>query len=319
MEQELKQLFSDRLKIDEPLSKHTNFRLGGPAKFLVEAKTEDELIKTVALAKENHLPYFIMGGGSNVLANDSGFDGLVIKMAFREHKIAGNTVTADAGVMSAALARATADAGLAGFEWAIGLPGTLGGAVRGNAGCFGGEMKDTVKSIKALKDGEVIEMSNENLKFGYRDSAIKWDEDLVVLSVTLELSPGDPIELKKKLDDILAKRQTTQPQGSSSAGCIFKNYDIVDDADLQRIQEKLDIPSEMIQARRVSAGWIIDQAGLKGKQVGDAQISPEHGNFIVNLGQATTSDIIQLISLAKMTVRDNFGIQLMEEVQYLGF
>ncbi|MBU1705909.1 UDP-N-acetylmuramate dehydrogenase [Patescibacteria group bacterium] len=319
MEQELLAIFGARLKIMEPLSKHTNFRLGGPAKFLVEVKTQDELIKAVSLAKENRLPYFVMGGGSNVLASDEGFEGLVIKIAMREFKITGQTVTADAGVMAAALARATAEAGLQGFEWAIGLPGTIGGAVRGNAGCFGRETKDAVKSVKALKNGEVLEMSNADLKFGYRDSAIKWDEDLVVLSATLELQPGDVAELKEKIREILAKRQTSQPQGASSAGCIFKNYEIVDDADLQRIKEKLDITPEMVQARRVPAGWVIDQAGLKGKQIGAAQISSEHGNFIVNLGNATASDVMQLISLAKMTVRDSFGIQLMEEVQYLGF
>lgn len=319
MEEQLRAIFGDRLKLNEPLAKHTNFRLGGPAKFFIEAKTQDELVQAVQLAKQNNVPYFIMGGGSNVLASDEGFDGLVIKMAMREFKIEGETVTADAGVMSAALARATAEAGLAGFEWAIGLPGTVGGAVRGNAGCFGGETKDAVKSVKVLKNGEVTEMSNADLKFGYRDSAIKWDEDIVILSVQLVLSPGNPIELKQRMQDILAKRQNSQPQGASSAGCIFKNYEIADDADLQRIREKLDIPEEMIQARRVSAGWIIDQAGLKGKQIGDAQISPEHGNFIVNLGNATASDIMQLISAAKMAVRDRFGIQLMEEVQYLGF
>lgn len=318
MIEELQQLFGDRLKENESLAKHVNYRIGGPAKYFAEVKTEEELVKAIEIAEANHLAYFILGGGSNTLASDDGFDGMVLKLAMRAHAIEGTRVYAEAGVISAALARATADAGLKGFEWAISLPGTIGGAVRGNAGCFGGEVKDVLISARILREGNVIVLSNQELSFGYRESAMKKSDD-IVLSADFELTTGNREELLQTLKDHLASRKASQPLYAGSAGCIFKNYEIQSDEELQRLQKEHDIPSEMVAARRISAGWIIDQLDLKGKTIGGAQISKEHGNFIVNLGDAAASDVVQLISLVKMKARDRFGIQLQEEVQYLGF
>ena len=315
---QLKTLFGDRLKENEPMSKHVNFRIGGPARWFAEVKSVEELEKAIALCRESGVEWFVMGGGSNTLVADEGFDGVVLKMAMREFVIEGTTVTAESGVLSVALARATADAGLKGFTWAIGLPGTIGGAVRGNAGCFGGETKERLISAKVLRDGKVIELSKVDLDFGYRESAIKHSND-TVLSATFELEPGDSEALKKQLDETLAKRKASQPLHAGSAGCIFKNYEISDDEELQRLKRDADIPTEMQKSRRISAGWLVDQLDLKGSKIGGAQISEEHGNFIVNLGDATASDVVQLIAMAKMKARNTYGIQLQEEVQYLGF
>lgn len=307
------------VKENEPLSKHTNFRIGGPARWFVEAKSEDELLDAIEFAHERSAPFHVIGGGSNTLASDEGFSGVVIQMAMRGVKIAGTTVVAEAGAMSAAVARQTAEAGLQGMEWAISLPGTIGGAVRGNAGCFGGEMRDTVTSVRLLRDGRAFDVGAEELAFGYRESSIKHSKD-IVLSVTMELKPGDAEALKAKLAATLEKRKASQPLYAGSAGCIFKNYEIGSDEDLQRLESAVDILTpEMKTSRRVSAGWLIDKLGLKGTRIGQAKISEEHGNFIVNLGGATASDVVQIISLAKTRARSEFGINLQEEVHYLGF
>ena len=310
------------IKENEPLSKHTNFRIGGPARWFVEARSEEELREAIAFAGERGVPFRVIGGGSNTLASDEGYPGVVIQMAMRGIEIQRDfspvRVVAEAGAMSAAVARQTASAGLRGMEWAISLPGTIGGAARGNAGCFGGEMKDVVRSVTVLCNGEIVERTSADLHFGYRESAIKHSND-VILSVTMEFTPGDRDELLKKLDDTLAKRKASQPLYAGSAGCMFKNYDATEE-DLQRLAKEYDVlPPEMLASRRVSAGWLIDKLGLKGTKIGNAQISPEHGNFIVNLGGATASDVAQIVALVKTRARDQVGIQLQEEVQYLGF
>lgn len=315
--QELKNIFQDRLKENEPLSKHTNFRIGGPARWFVEAKGADEIVRAIQLAEQNEIKWLVMGGGSNTLANDSGFDGLVIQLAMRDYKINGSTVVAEAGMPTSALARVTAEAGLAGFEWAVTLPGTIGGAVRGNAGCFGREMKDVVKEVLTLRDGKPIVLSVGELAFDYRESFFKHSKD-IILSVTMELSPGDAGVLKVRMDEQIAKRKAAQPFYGGSAGCIFKNYEIKDQ-ELDRLKQEADIPPEMLAKKQISTGWLIEQMNLKGKQIGGAKISEEHGNFIVNLGAAKADDVIQLISLIKMNARDRFGIQLEEEVEYFGF
>ncbi|MBI5793870.1 UDP-N-acetylmuramate dehydrogenase [Candidatus Uhrbacteria bacterium] len=318
MTEALKHIVGSRVLQDEPLSKHTNFRIGGPAKWLVEVRTVDELKSVIALANEHQVPFVVFGGGSNTLASDKGYDGIVIKIAMRTYEIHGTTVVAQAGVLSSALARATANAGLSGLTWAISLPGTVGGAVRGNAGCFGGEMKDRLVSIVVLRGGKVDKVAKVDLVFGYRESKLKHTND-IVLSATFELEQGDTQELKAELDDKLMKRKSSQPLDAGSAGCLFKNYEIQDESELQRLFQKLDIPHEMMSARRLSAGWLIDQLDLKGTQIGQAKISDKHGNFVVNLGGATADHVVQLIALIKTRVRNGLGIQLEEEVAYLGF
>lgn len=316
----LKDKFGSWFKENEPLAKHVNFRIGGPARFFVEARSTDELVTAVTMAKENALPYFILGGGSNTLVSDEGFLGLVIKAANRNVSIEGNLVTAEAGAISAAVARQTADQGLRGFEWAISLPGTIGGGVRGNAGCFGGEMKDTVQSIRILRNGQVLDLTAQELHFSYRHTALKDSahQGDVVLQATFKLTPGDREEAMKQLNDNLAGRKASQPLGSSSAGCMFKNYEVKNEEELHKVAAYAAIPEAMAKTHRLGAGWLIDQLGLKGLKVGEAQVSPQHGNFLLNTGHAKAEDIRNLISRIKAKVRDVYGIQLQEEVQYLG-
>lgn len=316
----LREMFGDRLKENEPLAKHTNFRIGGPARWYVDVKSEDELLFALNLATKEHVPWFILGGGSNTLVNDEGFNGLVIQIAMRGITIEGNQVIAEAGVLSAALARKTAEVGLAGFSWAISLPGTIGGAVRGNAGCFGGEAKDFLVSVRILSFAngawEIKEIPATAGEFGYRESWFKHSE-AIILSATYQFPNGEKEELLRSQQEYLASRKAAQPLYAGSAGCVFKNTDIPEGDVLQRLEQESDIPAEMRTSRRVSSGWLIDQLDLKGTRIGDAEISQEHGNFIVNRGKATASDVVQLIALAKTRARDRFGIALQEEVRYL--
>lgn len=312
--------FGNQFKTDEPLAKHVNFRIGGPSKYFVEAKNSQDVIDAVAYAREAGVPYFAMGGGSNTLVSDNGYDGLVIKMANRDVKIDGTRVMAEAGAISAAVARATADKGLRGFEWAISLPGTIGGAVRGNAGCFGGETKDHIESVRVLHDGQLQTLIPSELHFGYRHSIFKDAERAhdIVLDATMVLKQGDRAEAMAQLEKNLAGRKASQPLGSSSAGCMFKNFEYSDESTIEKLKEHYAIPEEMLARKRIAAGWIIDQLGLKGTRVGDAEVSETHGNFLVNKGSANADHIMQLIAIIKTKVRNEVGIQLQEEVQYLG-
>lgn len=306
---------------NEPLSKHVNFRIGGPAKLYALAKSSDEIVEAVTKAQAEDMPFVVLGGGSNILPSDNGYDGMVIQAANRSWNIDGETVTAEAGVPSAFLARKTAEAGLAGFEWAISLPGTVGGAVRGNAGCFGGETKDVVKSVEILHvtDGGVERktITNAEAQFGYRESVFKQNDD-IVLSVTLKLKHEDAATVMERLEGILAKRKTDQPAGEATAGCMFKNFEYQDESEIEKLKSAVgDIPEAFLEMRRIPAGWLIDQLGLKGQKIGGASVSEKHGNFLLNDGTATASDVVQLISLIKMKVRNTYGIQLSEEVHYL--
>ncbi len=314
--------FGDRLKKNEPLSKHVHIRIGGPADFYLEAKSSDEIAQAVEAALADGLPFAIFGGGSNTLPSDEGFRGLVIQAANRNWQIDGTGVVAEAGVLSGFLARKTAEAGLTGLEWAVSLPGTIGGAVRGNAGCFGGETKDTLVSVEVLlvTDGRVLRATckKDECGFGYRDSRFKHGHD-IILSAVFELTPAAKETGLAKIDQVLSQRKADQPSDAPSAGCMFKNFDFKDEAELAKLKERAEIPEAFLRAKRLPAGWLIEQADLKGKMIGAAKVSDKHGNFLVNLGSATASDVLQLISLIKMRIRDEYGLQLEEEVQLLGF
>lgn len=316
----LRERFGAQFKENEPLAKHVNLRIGGPADFFVEAKSSADIIDAVALAKASSTPFFILGGGSNTLVSDAGFHGLVIKTANRTMRIDGTKVFAEAGVISASIARASAEAGLTGFEWAISLPGTIGGGVRGNAGCFGGEMRDAIESVRVLRNGVVETLSNIDLKFGYRHSALKnLGNDDVILDIILSLQQGDRIEALANIDKNLAGRKASQPLGASSAGCMFKNFEWTDDASIEQLKSLVEIPINFLTAHRIPAGWIIDKLNLKGTSINDAEVSTQHGNFLLNKGHATASDIATLVDLVKKNVAEKSGIQLDEEVVRLGF
>lgn len=306
--------YPGRVLSDEPLAKHTTMRLGGKARFAFAAQSVAEVADALRAAEASGLRAVVLGGGSNVLFSDAGFDGLVIFIAFREVVFEGARVRADAGAISAGFARACAERGLSGLAWLATLPGTIGGAVRGNAGCFGGEMKDLLTDVSVLRDGEILTLPREACDFGYRESIFKHNRD-VILSATFALSQTEPEACLRDISAILAKRKATQPMGIASAGCMFKNFSFQNPQDLGTLMKAADVPPEFLAKHMIPAGWLIEQTGLKGFCIGGACVSDVHANFLTVKPGATSDHIFQLIAVVKTRVRDTLGIQLQEEVQ----
>lgn len=273
-----------------PLKGFSTFGVGGPARYFYTLDRTDDLKPLLHAAHNAHQPVFILGGGSNVLFLDEGFPGLMIRMATQECSVEGDKIVADAGVKWPTIFQCMTETGLTGLEPFQGLPGTVGGAVRGNAGCFGVEMKDFVETVLLydLKSDSLKTVDADFLEFGYRTSRLK-KEPAIVLRVVLNLEKSAPKKHSLELD-AHQNRLMHQPPGKSS-GSFFKN-------------PSPDQP----------AGQLIDACGLKGLTIGDAQISPKHANFFMNLGHATAADILALRDRAKSAVKEKFGIALEEEV-----
>jgi UDP-N-acetylmuramate dehydrogenase len=312
---------------NEPIAKYTTFKLGGPAEFFFEAKSADDAAKAVAAAKQLGIPCFVFGGGSNMLVADGGVKGLVVKMTNRGLRIEGIDVIADAGAPSGLVSMRATDAGLTGLEWMVGLPGTIGGAVRGNAGMFGGEVKDSLVSARVLRDGEDLTLTNAECQFAYRDSIIKEHRgQFVVLSATFRLAPSPDREAGKALlKSYLLEKKAKQPIEWPCAGCIFTNWRPESPEVLGEVRKYFDLGAgdeiPMTTQGTVPAGWIIDRAGLKGTTVGHVTISEKHGNFMVQDGKGTTDEVIQMIAMVKTRVRNSTHglVQLQEEVELVGF
>ncbi len=281
---------------DVPLHLHTSFRIGGPADLMVVAHTADDLAHAVNAAERIGVPWWILGGGSNILVSDAGVRGLTILNRCQRIEVqAGYRIRAESGVLLAGLARKAVQAGLAGLEWAVSVPGTVGGAVVGNAGAHGGCIADRLLSADILHpSGERITYPSSELGLTYRSSRLKTgDLPGVVLSATFQLEPEATETLRTRADTYLAYRRRTQPT-EASIGSIFRNP-----------------PGDY-------AGRLIEAAGLKGAREGQAQVSLVHANFIVNLGDATADDVLRLIRRVQRVVRGQFGIQLQPEVLFVG-
>ena len=277
------------------LAPFTTFKIGGPAKYFFRAKTIDELIQ--ALNKNAGQPLCILGGGSNVLVNDKGFDGLVIKVEIGGISIKENAVTAGAGLPLSAVIRAAVGKGLAGLEFATGVPASVGGAIWANLGCRGSDISKVLTECTVTdRQGQITMLSNTQCQFSYRNSIFK-REPLIVLDATFQLQPSDPTTLRKTMIELSNLKKQEQNVGEDTAGCTFRN------------------PPDSSK----SAAQLIDELGLKGYRIGDAMVSPTHANFILNVGQATADQVVQLISYVKQQVRDKAGVQLMEEIEYVGF
>jgi len=300
------------------LSQYTTFKIGGPAKFFIEVRDIEELKKALKYAKSNRLNFFILGGGSNVLVNDKGFDGLVIRVKFNKVEIDINIIQAEAGATLAEILKKSTDSGLTGLEWAAGIPGTLGGAIRGNAGAFNGEMEAIIDEIVCLntEDSEEIILKKEDCVFSYRNSLLKKNANFIIISAKLKLENGNVAKIQEKIQQNIMLRIKKQPKAVSSAGSFFVNPTVDNLKLIEDFEKESGLKSK---ENRIPAGWLIEKVGLKGKKVGDAMISDVQANFFVNTGQATAADLVMLISLAKQQVRDKFGVELQEEVQYLGF
>jgi UDP-N-acetylmuramate dehydrogenase len=282
------------LKENVLLSKYSTFRIGGPARYLIEVANTEDLKKAIQKALELNLEFIVIGGGSNILFSSNGYNGLVIVFkSSNTFSINDNLIEVDASISLNYLVNKLND--YIGLEWAIGIPGTLAGAINGNAGAFGGEMSESIKQVRVLeiKDRKITEkdFSKEDCKFKYRNSIFKNNSNLIIASAILELQKGKKEDINQKIKNNLSKRISKQPKGFS-IGSIFKN------------------------GEDFSTGELIEKAGLKGLQIGDAKISNEHANFIINLGNATSDDVLELIKIIKKEVKERFSIQLEEEIKF---
>jgi UDP-N-acetylmuramate dehydrogenase len=293
----------ERVRAEEPLAPYTTFKVGGPAEWFLEARSSDEIVAALRLAHAGGVRVTLLGGGSNVLVGDRGVRGLVIRPRGGViEQIGTGRVRADAATTINGLVRWTIQRGIAGLEAWAGTPGTVGGAIFGNAHFGGRLIGELVESARlAGADGETRDLSRDEMEFGYDRSRLQRTGE-VLLSAVFRISTGDPAALRAIARQSLAYRKKTQPLDTPSAGCIFQNP--------ERAEVPLDIPA--------SAGALVDRAGLKGSARGDARVSPTHGNFIVNEGRATAADIRSLIDLCRARVSERFGVALQEEIVYLG-
>lgn len=311
---ELQELLEGRVEENISLSDFCTFKIGGPAKYLFIAQTNEDLVRAVVFSKKLKIPFILLSGGSNVLIADEGYKGLVIilrtnDIIFKD----GNKVVVDSGVVLMDLVEATVEHGLTGLEWAAGIPGDVGGAVRGNAGAYGGEIKDSLTGVEVMRGAKQFILPNEKCGFSYRHSIFKENSDIII-TAEFQLTPGNKEASKKKVSEILDQRNTKIPEGPS-AGCVFKNIPIT--SENMETFKNLRVPDLFFERGKVPTGYLIDELGLRGMTIGGAKISENHGNIIVNTGDATASDVLQIMSIMKMKVRDTYGIQLVEEIQYI--
>ncbi len=285
-----------QVRQEEPMSAHTTFRIGGPAKIFVSPGSEEELKSLADLLRKKKIPWFILGKGSNVLVSDKGFDGVVIQIGKGLGNICarGNTLDADAGVLLSRIAKKALEAGLTGLEFAAGIPGTVGGAVVMNAGAYGSEMKDVLTKVRVLtEEGSIKEISADRLELGYRTSSVL-KNGWIVLGARFCLKQGDPKQIQARIEELAKLRRSKQPLEYPSAGSTFK------------------------RPEGFFAGKLIQDAGLKGFQVGGAQVSEKHSGFVINRDHATAQDVIQLCGQVSETVRKQFGVKLELEIKCLG-
>ena len=287
----------DSILLDEPMSRHTTFRVGGPADFFVTPKAKEEVRDVIRICKEAGMPYYIIGNGSNLLVSDAGYRGVIVQIykEMNEVKVEGDLVKAQAGALLSGIAAKALGAELSGFEFASGIPGTIGGACVMNAGAYGGEMKDVLESVTVLTgEGKIIELGRNELELGYRTSVIA-KKGYIVLGAVLKLERGDGEKIKTYMDELKEKRVTKQPLEYPSAGSTFK------------------------RPEGYFAGKLIEDAGLRGFQVGGAQVSEKHCGFVINRGNATASEIMELIQEVQKRVYEQSGVRLEPEVKLLGF
>lgn len=302
---ELEQAFGDRVRANAPLAPLTTFKVGGAADWLVDVKSEDELRRALEIARSAGRPVTILGGGSNVLVSDAGVRGLVLRVKPMEAvQTAPDRARADAGLTINGLVRWTISHGLAGLEAWAGTPGTVGGAIYGNAHFGGRNIGDLVSAVRVIaKDGEAQTIPASEMEFAYDTSRLQRTREILLWAEFI-VGDGDPAALRLVARDSLAHRKRTQPLDTPSAGCIFQNPDPARDA----------VPDGIPP----SAGALVDRAGLKGTRLGAAKVSDTHGNFIVNEGGASAAEIRALVERCKRAVRDRFGVALREEIVYLG-
>ncbi|MBM4075977.1 MAG: UDP-N-acetylmuramate dehydrogenase [Planctomycetes bacterium] len=284
--------FSEHLKKDEPLAPYTWLKVGGPAQYFLEPRSLDELIRAVKICYEEGITVRVLGGGSNLLVRDEGVSGLVLRLSdpcFCGIEIADARVSVGGGALLSRVVSETVRAGLAGFESLAGIPGTIGGALHGNAGGHHGDIAQFVKSVRVLSPaGEISARKEDDLSFDYRQSNL---DELLVLDAVFELQKDDPDQISQRLRKIWISKKASQPLSLQTAGCIFRN------------------------PRGQRAGQLIEQAGLKGTRIGGAEINDRHANFIVTHDGASSSDVLRVMDLVRSKVAEQFGVALVPEVK----
>ncbi len=287
---------AENIYINEPMKQHTTFRIGGNADCFLQIENTEQLVGVLGYLRQLDIPYFIIGNGSNLLVSDEGYPGVILEIAGKMNKIRveGDCIIAQAGALMSKIARTAYEAGLTGLEFASGIPGTIGGGVVMNAGAYGGELKQVVKRVKVADcAGNILELDNETMEFGYRTSAVK-NHGFVVVEVELCLKRGRQEEIKALMDELMAKRREKQPLEYPSAGSTFK------------------------RPEGYFAGKLIMDAGLGGCQIGGARVSEKHCGFVINKADATAADVKELITYIQEKVKEQFGVQLEPEVIILG-
>lgn len=286
----------DSILFNEPMSKHTTYKIGGKCDVMLLPKNDDEVLALIKLCRHNNIPFYVIGNGSNLLVKDGGVRGAIIKISSKmsEVKACGNRIVAQAGALLGNVVKVAYEYGLSGLEFATGIPGAIGGAITMNAGAYGGNMQQVVVSVRACDtEGNIVELTADELNFGYRQSVVRCNK-LTVLSCELELIPGSKAEIKEKMDTLSAKRRAMQPLSLPSCGSVFK------------------------RPEGYYIGKLIEDAGLKGTTVGGAQVSQLHANFIVNIDNATAKDVLDLIEVVKKRVFETFNVQIETEVIVIG-
>ena len=287
---------TEQVLIQEPMKNHTTFRIGGPAACFVRPQDAGQVERILHICRENEVPWFILGNGSNLLVSDRGFDGVIIQIYRNMSRIqvSGHHMTVQAGALLSAVAKQALREGLSGLEFASGIPGTVGGAVVMNAGAYGGEMKDVVESVTVLdEEGAVRKLAREELQMGYRTSLVK-KKGYTVLEAVLKLNDGDPAAISARMEELKEQRVSKQPLEYPSAGSTFK------------------------RPEGYFAGKLIMDSGLRGFRVGCAQISEKHCGFVINTGDATAEDVVRLIRQVQDIVYEKFHVKLEPEVRFLG-
>ncbi|MGO8672937.1 MAG: UDP-N-acetylmuramate dehydrogenase [Capsulimonadaceae bacterium] len=310
----LREMIGDALQTDEPMSRHTTLKVGGPARWYWAAANVDELSRVLDTCTRHDIPYLFIGHGSNVLMSDAGYEGLLIQNRCKGITIGPETY-AESGVSFGSLFTQTAKGGYSGLEWAIGIPGTVGGALVSNAGAYRGNIGPLVRSVRVFADGVDQTVGPEWMEFSYRDSRLRRSGigRTVILSCMLAMKPGgDPEAIMRRAREYQAQRRAKQPF-APSAGSFFKN---VNDHALAESLENL--PSGLKEAGVVPAGFLIEACGLKGLREGGAQVAEKHANFLVNAAGATATDLRRLAERVKAVVHSQFGVVLEEEVLYAG-
>lgn len=323
---------TENIKEKISLKEYSTFKIGGEAKYFCEAANEGEVKSALDFAIENKVPVFIIGKGSNLLISDQGFGGLVLKIENQDIAVkeTDNGPEADlgAGILLTKLVLDFQKDGIGGLEWSAGIPATLGGAICNNAGANGKDISESVKLVKVLEmkfneqegyleNYEFREMLKGECGFEYRKSVFKESKKYVIIGATLLFQRKDKEEMKKEIDKNMENRRLKQPLEYPNVGSIFKNPILTED------QKKVFIHcsnfGDVCRNNIVPAGWLVEQVGLKGKKIGGAMVSEKHANFIINTGDAKAEDVVILISVIKQKIRSKFGIQLQEEIEYVGF